>query len=591
MRKEKWMVRAGRAKPLVEAYGLDPVFARIVAGRLGSQDAPSFLDRSGELFNPVFLKDLEKACSFLTDYLGEAPHQICIVGDYDVDGVTSTAILYLGISHLFPKASVSFRIPERMSEGYGINLSIAEELVEKGVEAVITCDNGISAAQPIRYLMEKGVHVIVTDHHEIPKAEDGSQLLPPADFVINPHRDDDLSPWKDICGAFVAYQLIRHLFRDEKNPRLLKLLSGYAAMGTVCDVMPLVGDNRRLVYQGLRYLQEHPSSGIRSLMEVAQVSVLDPYTVGFRIGPMLNAGGRLGSQNKYVHVLLSDQNQETLPIARELMETNHLRQEMTEQGVKDGLEQAAASSESDKVKVIYLPDLHESIAGLVAGKLKEKLYRPILVLTKAEGGLKGSGRSIEPYMMIDELFKVKPLFSKVGGHAMAAGFSLDAEPGSEEEVVARLRDALNENCVLTEEELIPTVWIDAVITPSKIRPIWIDKLEALAPYGVKNPRPQLAFRGARLLKCQIRGAKGNVINLLAEDEGGVFNAVCFDRELIEELIQDSADPETMKKEMQNGIYFSDPPLIDMVFEASIDTYYRDPRAKLTLSHIRYSQNS
>ena len=596
MRQEKWMVRGGRAKPIVEKYGLHPVLARIIAGRLEGQDPGAFLDRSGQLFDPLLLKNVESACRLLLQEIDQN-QSLCIVGDYDVDGVTSTAILYLGLKQVFPEARVSFRIPERMTEGYGISMSIAQELYEEGVTHVLTCDNGIAATEPIRFLKEKGIRVIVTDHHEVPRNSEGHQVVPEADFVINPHLEGDPSPQKEICGAFVALQMIRLLYRLSSSseqesdvfPELFRTLYGYAALGTVCDVMPLTMENRRLVYQGLRYLNEHPPLGIKALMDEAQVSHLDPVSVGFRIGPMLNAGGRLGSQNRYVHILLSDSSKECQEIARELNQTNQLRQEMTDRGFKEGLAQVESLHPDDLVKVIYLPELHESIAGLVAGKVKERLYRPVLTLTRAEKGLKGSARSIESYMMVEELSKVRHLFSKMGGHAMAAGFSLDCEPGKEEQTVEQLREELNAKCTLSGDDLVPTVYIDAQMKITDITIPWLDRLEILAPFGVKNPSPQLAEKDITLLKCQLLGAKGNVVRLLLQDEGGAMEAVCFDRGLIEDLLMDAPAADIALEEMKRGIYFSNPLQVDIIYEPKADYYYGSPRIKIQLKHIRYSQ--
>ncbi|MBO4888689.1 MAG: DHH family phosphoesterase [Firmicutes bacterium] len=586
------MIRGGRAAPIVEKYGLDPTLARILAGRLGNSSVEEFLDRQGPLFDPSCLMDADGASMMLIRDLSKGG-SVCIVGDYDVDGVTATAILYLGLSSLFPSAEVGFRIPERMSEGYGISQSIAEEIADHGFTHVITCDNGIAAPKPIEWMKDRGIRVIVTDHHEIPYSEVKEEILPGADYVIDPHRKGDLSPQKEICGAFVALQLVRliyrQLFLNASEPEWMKLLYGYAAFGTICDVMPLTGQNRKLAYQGIRILNERPSVGIRCLMNVAEVGILDPVTIGYRIGPMLNAGGRLGSQNKYVHILLSHDESQCLQIARELMNANRLRQDMTEKGVEDGIRQLKSAYSDDLVKVIYLPDLHESIAGLVAGKIKEQIYRPVLVLTKGEEGLKGSARSIESYMMVDELAKVRDLFTKMGGHAMAAGFSLAAASGEEQKVVERLRRALNERCQLSEDDLIPTVWIDAQLQPSAVTLPLIDRLELLAPFGVKNPKPQLACRGLSLLRARIRGAKGNVISLLLHDEGGVLDAVCFERPMIDELIRQTEDPGSLMEEMEHGIYFSTPIPVDIVYEASIDRYYGSPRVRIQVKHIRYSQ--
>lgn len=589
--KEKWIVRGGRAQPIVEKYGMAPFIARILAGRLNGHSVEEFIDRERPIDDPCGLKDAKRAADILESALS-AGKKICIVGDYDVDGMTSTAILYLGIKHFVPEADIIHRIPERITDGYGFGVSIAEELLSQGVSVALTCDNGIREFETARFLKEKGVTLVVTDHHAIALDEEGEEVLPEADAIVNPHRKGDEYPDKNICGAFVAYLLIRLMAirrgMDPEQDRVLLWLKGYAAMGTICDVMPLEGNNRRLVYQGLRSLQKDPTVGVAGLMQASSVKELTPYTVGFSIGPMINAGGRLGSQNRYFDIMISDSRTLCRRLASELYNLNKTRQMLTEQGIKEGQEQAEFEKE-DMIKVIYLPELHESIAGLVAGKLRESLNRPVFVATKGMEGIKGSGRSIEAYSMFEAMDQVSDIFDHFGGHAMAAGFSLKAEAGHEAEAIRNMKSRLNEKCRLTEEDCLPIVYIDSTMEPGRITVDLVRELEMIAPYGTGNPEPLLAVKEVELVGVRLFGKKGNFYDLTLEKGGVRCFATCFDQSVMTDLLMD-AFPEEQARNTLQGSKLPRPITIDMVYQARIDDYYGKDEVRILVKHLRISES-
>lgn len=583
---EKWIVRGGKSVPYIEKYHLHPLLARILAGRVPLDQVPSYLDKSTPLFSPWLLLDMEKAVSLLEAHLRRGS-RIWIVGDYDVDGLTSTAILYQGLTSLGYKSLISCRIPERIGEGYGFSLSIAEEAAADQAELILTCDNGIREMASAEYLKEQGIDLIITDHHEIDQDENGADLLPPAGAVINPHRSGDQSPQPLICGAFVAYQLMRALY-ERRRKHLPPCLIGYAALGTVCDVMPLEQENRRLVYQGFAQMNESPTVGIRALMEAGSIKEINPYTAGYGIGPMLNAGGRLGSQNHFLEILLSQDEKRCRLLAQELFDLNQQRRQMTDDGIKEGICQVEAELSKDMVKVVYLPNLHESIAGLVAGKLKEKYQRPVFVITKSENGLKGSGRSIPAYHMFQEMNQAAGHFSKFGGHAMAAGLSMDADDQTAMAKVQALRRALNGQTTLTEEDCQLIVYIDATMPVQKLTPALVQELERLAPYGTGNPRPMLAQKGLLLKRCQLLGKKQNVARLTLVSEGQAVEAVSFEIEAVLDLIRQHSGEEAIS-EVYGGKYLTLPFAVDLVYQPEIDMYTGSARVKILAKHLRISR--
>lgn len=589
---EKWIVKGGKSLPFMQKYQLHPLMARILAARIELEKVPLYMDREAPLFSPWLMSDMKQAVSIVRQHL-EKGSQIRIVGDYDVDGLTSSSILYLGLQELIrqvsgtDKAKLSCRIPERIGEGYGFSVSIAEEVLQDGVDLVITCDNGIREMASASFLKQHGIDMVVTDHHEILLDDEGKEELPEAGAVINPHRQGDQSPQSLICGAFVALQLIRALY-EVYDLTVPPVLYGYGALGTVCDVMPLVEENRRLVYQGFKILNQMPTTGMKALMEAGSVKEINTYTAGYVIGPMLNAGGRLGSQNRFLEIMLSNDEKECQMLAKELFDLNRQRQQMTEEGIAAGISQVESDLPEDLVKVVYLPQLHESIAGLVAGKLKEKYQRPVFVLTKGEKGLKGSGRSIPAYHMFQEMNKAAGHFSKFGGHAMAAGLSMDADEGKEEAAVQALRTALNENTDLTEDDCIPLVYIDAVMPIHQLDVRLVQMLEELAPYGTGNPRPMLAQKNLVLKRCQILGKKQNVLRLTLISEGQGMEVICFDVSTVLELVRRHSG-ETAVQEVKDGKYLSLPFAVDLVYQPEIDMFTGMPRVKILAQHLRISE--
>lgn len=582
---EKWIIRGGKSLPFMQRYQLHPLMARILASRISLDQTNEYLDRKAPLFSPWQMADMQEAVRLIRLHL-KKQNRIRIIGDYDVDGLTSTSILFQGLTALGYDAAVSCRIPERIGEGYGFSLPIAEEMRRDAIDLVITCDNGIREMESAAFLKEQGIDLIITDHHEIALTETGQELLPEADAILNPHRKGDQSPQSSICGAFVAFQLIQALYQAEGKTPPAHLI-GYAALGTICDVMPLLQENRRLVYQGLEELNRRPTTGLSALMEAGGIQRITPYTAGYIIGPMLNAGGRLGSQNRYLQLLLSEDPAECRQLAGELYALNRERQQMTEIGLQQGAEQMEQYLAEDPVKVVYLPDLHESIAGLVAGKLKERCQHPVFVLTKGETGLKGSGRSIPAYSMFEEMNQAAHLFRKFGGHPMAAGLSMDCVEGKEEDAVLALRSALNQNCSLTEEDCAEIVYIDAVMPVHQLSVSLVQMMDGLEPCGTGNPRPMLAQKGLLLKRCQIFGKKRNVMRLTLVSEGQAVEAVCFRTEVVEELVLQHSG-ESAIQEINSGKYLSRPIAVDIVYQPEIDTFTGTAKVKIMVKYIRFS---
>lgn len=586
--KEKWIVRGGRAKPLMEAYGLPFLIARILAGRLESEDVTSFLDRDGELFDPSVMTDLPLAAELLKTHLDRG-EKLFIIGDYDVDGMTSSSILYLGLKLLYPAGDIHVRIPERITDGYGFSVEIAREVVEEGCQIVMTCDNGIREFDTAAFLKAKGIPMVITDHHAIETTPERGDRIPEANAVVNPHRAEDPSPQKEICGAFVALQLIRYMVgrfkSEEADSILMKQLMGYAALGTVCDVMPLTHENRKLVHQGLRALETYPTEGIRAMIKTASIKHLDVYAAGFTIGPMINAGGRLGSQNHFFEAMITTSQPVATMLAGEMNALNKTRQYMTDQGIEEGLKQVEEHPD-DKVVVLYLPELHESIAGLVAGKVREKTGKPVFVITRSQDGLKGSGRSIEAYSMFESMNRCPELFVKFGGHAMAAGFTLRCEEGHEAEAAEGMREALNRTCTLKDEDFIPIVYIDSTMDPSLMTLDLTKQLDKLGPFGVKNPRPLLAAKNQRLIGFSVFGRRMNAFRLTFECEHGVYQMISFDRDLMESFLEDAIGRADALRVLQ-GERLSRAIMADVLYQASVNDFNGE-EMQLIVKHLRPS---
>ena len=543
MPEEKWFVTTKKAdfNHIAAEFGISPVPARIIRNRdiVTEEEVRYFLHGTLEdLHDPYLLKGMREGSAFLYAAIREKK-QIRIIGDYDVDGICSTYVLYHALQLL--GASVSYRIPHRIKDGYGLNEEIIRECSGQQVEVIVTCDNGIAAAKEIALAKELGMEVLVTDHHEVPYREitgvDGmterEEILPPS-LVIDPKQKDCHYPYKGICGAVVAYKLVQVLLEQAEKEQLITVadrkdclaeLLEFAAMATICDVMDLLDENRIIVKYGLKQMEQSKNLGLRTLIEVCGLKgqKLGNYHVGFILGPCLNATGRLDSAARAMELFLCTELREAVVIATDLKALNESRKELTEQGVKEAVRQMEAGEHgTDKVMVIYLPDCHESIAGIIAGRLREKYAHPFFVLTKAEEGLKGSGRSIEAYHMYEGLHGVEDLLTKYGGHKLAAGLSL------EEKNLQELRRRLNADCHLTEEDFVHKILIDVPMPLSYVNMQFVESLSLLEPFGNGNKKPVFACKDVPISHVQLRGKNKNVAGFLLTDETGrKFSGIYF----------------------------------------------------------------
>lgn len=519
---EKWVVSAKRAdfQEIGRRFGIDQVTARLIRNRnvIGEEAIEEYLNGSLlHLNSPHLLKDCDKTVSILTEKIREQK-KIRILGDYDIDGVCSTYILYRGLKRC--GARVDTEIPDRIRDGYGINIHLIDLAWKDGVDTILTCDNGISAFEQVDYANRLGMTVLITDHHEIP------QVLPRARAIVNPKQKDCPYPYKGLCGGAIAYKVISCLYESmglgqEEAQELIE----FAAIATVGDVMDLTGENRILVKEGLYRIANTKNPGLAALI---QVNGLDPerlsaYHIGFVLGPCINACGRLDTAKMALALLLTDSKQEAMNLATELKELNEERKEMTLKGVSQAVDMIEHSSlKNDKVLVIFLPDCHESLAGIIAGRVREQYYRPVFVLTRGEEGIKGSGRSIEGYHMFQEMEKCGELFVKFGGHPMAAGLTM------EEDKIDLLRKRLNEQTKLTEEDLVPKVKIDVPMPIDYISERLIRELEYLEPFGKGNPKPLFAQKNLKVLEGRILGKHKNVMRMrVCSEAGRQMDAVYF----------------------------------------------------------------
>ena len=541
---EKWMLYAKKAdfQEIGHKFHVSPVLARLIRNRdvVGDEAIERYLNGTvDQMHNPELLPDLALAAEILEQKISSEA-AIRIVGDYDIDGVCSTCILYRGLERL--GARVDYEIPDRVKDGYGINESIIRAASEDGIDTILTCDNGIAAISQIALAKELEMTVVVTDHHDIQTvlSEDGKEedLLPPADALVNPKRRDSVYPYPQICGAMVAYKLIQVLYERAGIPRTEWLdMMELAAVATVGDVMKLQDENRIVVKEGLRRLRDTKNLGLRALIEANQ---LDPekisaYHIGFVIGPCLNAGGRLDTAKLALALLLAESGEEARGLALELKALNDQRKDMTQKGVDEAAAQVEERYMEDKVLVVFLPDCHESLAGIVAGRIRERYHKPTLILTHSEEGAKGSGRSIEAYHMFQGLVEVQDLLTKFGGHPMAAGFSLPLEH------VEEFRRRLNENAKLTPEDFIPKVWIDIALPFEYVDEALIEELERLEPFGQGNEKPQFAQKDLAVRSARVMGKNRNVVKLmLVNERGAALDAVVFtDGDLFLEEMGDS----------------------------------------------------
>ncbi len=525
MKKTKWMLYAKRAdfKAIADKYGIDQVTARIIRNRdvITDEQIRSYLHGTEEdLYDPSMMRDACRAASILKEKIREGK-KIRIIGDYDIDGVCAVAILYRVLSGL--GAVVDYEIPDRITDGYGLKRRLVEYAIEEQVDTILTCDNGIRAVDEIRFAKENGMTVIVTDHHQ-PGPE-----LPPADAVLDPCRKDETYPFSGICGAVVAWKLMQVLTGD-----MLRSYLDLAAFATVGDVMDLQNENRIIVRLGLSILRHADRIGLKALIEENGLTgkEIKAYHIGFILGPCINAGGRIDTAKRSLALLLSEDPAEASRLARELVRLNVIRRELTEEGLERAIRILEGDREDesdeavpdvvrlttpeDKVLVVYLPDCHESVAGIIAGKLRERYYRPSIVLTDAQepGIVKGSARSIEGYHMHDALEESSDLLLVFGGHPMAAGLSLQKEN------LAAFARFLNEHCTLTGDALIQKQLIDVPVPMYYLNEKLIREFDLLEPFGKGNEKPVFALKNVSLSGGKILGSSGNTFKCMIEDETG-----------------------------------------------------------------------
>lgn len=528
---EKWMVYNKKAdfQKIGSEFGIDPVIARLIRNRdiQDMKEIRSYLYGTlAEISSPWKMKDMERAVQILQKKITQKK-KIRIIGDYDIDGVTATCILLKGLKRL--NANVDTYIPDRVKDGYGMHEQLIDKALEDGIDTILTCDNGIAAAAEIEYAKKEGLTVIVTDHHDIPfrDTEDGRiWIIPKADAVVNPKQNDCLYPNKNICGAVVAWKLIWALYErlgidSDEIWDFLEL----AAIATVGDVMDLQGENRIIVKEGLKKLSSTSFEGLKALICVNNLegAEITAYHVGFVIGPCINASGRLDTAARSLELLLADNMEDAMKLANDLYDLNQSRKAMTEQGKEQAIQSIEENNlGKDRVLVVYLPDCHESLAGIIAGRIREVYNKPVFVLTKGADGVKGSGRSIEAYSMYEELVKCSDLLTQFGGHPMAAGLSM------EEKNVELFRRRLNDNCTLTEQDLIPKIMIDVPMPISYLSKKLTEQLKVLEPFGKGNSKPLFAQKNLRAVGIRVLGRNRNVAKMLLIDENGIkMDAVYF----------------------------------------------------------------
>lgn len=528
---EKWVVAAKKAdfNLIGRQFHIDPVIARLIRNRdvVGEEKIKEYLlGTIDTLPSPWLMKDMKKAVDILEKKIQQEA-KIRIIGDYDIDGVTSTYILLKGLTRI--GANVDTYIPDRVADGYGIHEHLIDRAESDKIDTIITCDNGIAASAEIQMAKEKGMTVIVTDHHEIPYREENGErrvILPPADAILNPKQYDCLYPNKNLCGAVVAFKYITALYeRFDIQKKELEDYYELVAIATVGDVMDLQGENRILVKEGLRCLPNTKNKGLQELIRANNLedSKITAYHIGFVLGPCINASGRLDTAARSLALLNAPTKEEAAKLAGDLTALNQSRKALTEKGKEEAIQLIETTElKNDRVLVVYLPECHESLAGIIAGRLREKYHKPAFVLTRGEKCAKGSGRSIESYSMYDELIKCADLMVQFGGHPMAAGLSI------EEENIEKFREQLNQNCTLTEEDLRPKIVIDVAMPISYITKELVEQISLLEPFGKGNVKPIFAQKGLRVLDSNIIGKNKNVVKLkLLDPQGAIIEGIYF----------------------------------------------------------------
>ena len=593
----KWMVAAKKAdfNKIAEKYHITPVLARIIRNRnvTEEEEIRKFLRGNlDDLHDPFLMQGMDKAVEIILSKIRSGA-SIRIIGDYDVDGICSTFILTQGIRQLSGKADRV--IPHRMKDGYGLNDRLIKEAWQDGIDTIITCDNGIAAASQIAYAKELGMTVVVTDHHEVPFEEENGEkqyLLPLADAVIDPKQPACAYPFKEICGGTVAYKLIQALFEkeslpvkipEEKKQEVLSGLLPFVALATVCDVMELRDENRILVKYGLKAFRQTENPGLKALLLQNDLKgkELTPYHLGFILGPCLNATGRLDSADRALLLLEETKWKDAVVEAADLKNLNDSRKKMTEDGVAAAKKQIEEKGlMADNILILYLPEAHESLAGIIAGRIKEQYHRPVFVLTRGEKGIKGSGRSIEAYDMYGELTKCRELFTKYGGHKMAAGLSM-----AREEDIASLLQKLNQNCRLTEEDFEEVIHIDVPMPLSYVNKDFIQELSCLEPFGPGNPKPLFAQKNISLISGKAIGRKRSVGKYVISDEtGGSYDMIYFgDLQKLNEFLVNKYGKETVDRLYQGRLKQGEA-VITMAYYPDINYFAGRERIQIVMQH-------
>ncbi len=561
---EKWMVHSKKADfdGFAKSLGVSPIVARIMRNKdlETVEEQRAFLDNGLEnLHNPSLMKDMDKAIDIIIQKIDEGKH-IRVIGDYDIDGICSTYILVKGLQGV--RAFVTYDIPDRIVDGYGINENLIKKAYDEGVDTIVTCDNGIAAIEQIKYAKELGMTVVITDHHEVPYVKDeatGEVIYKrvQGDAVVNPKQPDCSYPFKLLCGGAIAYKVIECLYDKlniEDKEQKTQYFIEYAAIATIGDVVDLIGENRIIAANGLKRLQTTANVGLDKLMDMCGINRerLSSYHIGFVIGPCLNATGRLESAKKGIELLMSEDFNEAERLSAELIELNNTRKAMTENGVKEAIAMCE-SMEDSKVLVVYLPKIHESIAGIIAGRVREHFNKPVFVVTNSadeneESLIKGSGRSIPGYNMFEALIECDEYLLKYGGHEMAAGLSLDRDK------IQDFAKALNDKCTLTEEDFIRQVWIDVPMPLAYATEELINQLSLLEPFGKGNEKPVFATKNVKVRSLKVMGANQNMCKLsVSDDSGKIVDALVFASiyPAFMEFLENKFGPEQIRKAKMN----------------------------------------
>ncbi|KOC36006.1 single-stranded-DNA-specific exonuclease RecJ [Clostridium botulinum] len=585
----EWRLKVTKCdtKLLAQQCNISNITAKVLANRniQNEEEAKKFLRASLEdLYSPFLMQDMQNGIDIILDAIDEGK-KIVVYGDYDADGVTSTAILYKGLLEL--DANVEYYIPDRETEGYGMCSNRIKILKEQGTDIILTCDNGISAVEEVKLAKELGMQVVITDHHELPfKEEQGEReyIIPNADAIINPKRNDCEYPFKMLCGAGIAFKFIQALYinvgiDDKKAYKFIEL----AGIGTICDVVDLVGENRIIAKNSLKMISNTTNLGLKCLIDVLGINnkEVKSYNIGFMIGPCINATGRLDTAALSVELLITDDEERAKELASILNDLNKTRQEMTMRNVEEIIDVVENSSfKEDKVLVIYKEDIHESIAGIVAGKVRERFNVPTIILTKGKEMPKGSGRSIEEYNLFEELLKCKELLDKFGGHPMAAGLSI------KEENISELRQRLNANCKLTDNDIVPKIKIDKRIPLDIVNDELISEMEILEPFGKGNSSPLFAEKNVSVSQIRVIGKNQNtlkltcIINDKEKIEAISFNKVNEFKEMLEVKFKN-----TFEKILLNLSNLK----LDLIFYPIINEFNGNRTVQLRIKDFRLSE--